>query len=559
MTEINLDNNQKYIIKNYHKQKPFSSFLPGIAGPLGIPLWVFYVNRGQAIASFGIENKNNPILEFQPANKAYQSVSYLGFRTFLKISPDVFYEPFSDFNANSNRITQMAIGLNDFEISEVNKNIGLETRINYFILPSENFAALVRKLSIKNISSKVSKGEIVDGLPAIVPFGVPDYLMKNMSNTAMAWMGVENLEKDIPFYRVTSSIEDKPEVEEYEAGHFYLCFSESNSESNVLKPIVDPTILFGTNTAFTYPECFIEKSINKIYHQKQINVCKTPCGFFGTDFSLKQDEEISIYSLVGHIDDINKINSRVDNLVQCSYINEKYKESIALTEKITSSVTTKTSSPLFDAYSKQNFLDNVLRGGFPMKFTSGENSRVYHLYSRKHGDIERDYNFFSLATEYYSQGNGNYRDVNQNRRCDVFIEPAISDSSIKLFMNLIQTDGYNPLVYKGVTFKLSRNNFEYILNLVEAKNELKEFLKDSFTPGKILKFIENHNIILKVSREQFINELIVRSDLQHQSEFGEGFWIDHWTYNLDLIDNYLTIFPDKKEALLFKKKGLHIL
>ena len=554
MIDTNLDNNQRYIIKNFHKQKPFSSFLPGIAGPLGIPLWVFYVNRGQAIASFGVENKNNPILEFQPANKAYQSVSCLGFRTFLKILPNTYYEPFSDFNSNTHRNTQMGIGLNDFEIRETNNNVGLETRVNYFILPSENFAALVRKISIKNISSQILQGEIVDGLPAIVPFGVPDNLMKNMSNTAMAWMGVENLETDVPFYRITSSIEDKPEVEEFEAGHFYLCFSESGFGSKILKPIVDPTVLFGTNTAFAYPECFLENSIKKIYQQIQINVCKTPCGFFGTDFSLKQDEEFSIYALVGHIDDINKINIRTDNLAQSSYINKKHKDSIALTEEIISSVTTKTSSPLFDAYTKQNFLDNVLRGGLPMKFTSGENSKIYHLYSRKHGDIERDYNFFSLATEYFSQGNGNYRDVNQNRRCDVFIEPAISDSSIKLFMNLIQTDGYNPLVYKGVTFKLSGDNIEDILNLVETKKELKEYLSNSFTPGNILKFIENHNIELNVNREQFINEVIVRSDLQHQSEFGEGFWIDHWTYNLDLIDNYLTIFPDKKERLLFDEK-----
>lgn len=32
-------------------------------------MWVFYVNRGQGIASFGIENKDNAILEFLPANE----------------------------------------------------------------------------------------------------------------------------------------------------------------------------------------------------------------------------------------------------------------------------------------------------------------------------------------------------------------------------------------------------------------------------------------------------------------------------------------------------------
>lgn len=74
----------EFIIENYQKGKTFSSFLSGIAGKSGIPMWVFYVNRGQGIASFGIENKDNAVLEFLPANKSYQAVQLKGF--FL--SPD---------------------------------------------------------------------------------------------------------------------------------------------------------------------------------------------------------------------------------------------------------------------------------------------------------------------------------------------------------------------------------------------------------------------------------------------------------------------------------------
>lgn len=57
--------NYDYIIENYDKNKCFSSFLPGIAGKDGIPMWVFYVNRGQCIASFGIEN-NELAFTFEP-------------------------------------------------------------------------------------------------------------------------------------------------------------------------------------------------------------------------------------------------------------------------------------------------------------------------------------------------------------------------------------------------------------------------------------------------------------------------------------------------------------
>ena len=43
-----------FVIENYNQQKPFANFFPGISGAWGIPMWVFYVNRGQGIASFGI-------------------------------------------------------------------------------------------------------------------------------------------------------------------------------------------------------------------------------------------------------------------------------------------------------------------------------------------------------------------------------------------------------------------------------------------------------------------------------------------------------------------------
>ena len=73
------------VIEDYNNSKSFSSFLPGIAGVHGVPLWAFYVNRGQGIASFGIGSKTNSILEFQSASKAYQWTSMSGFRTLIKL------------------------------------------------------------------------------------------------------------------------------------------------------------------------------------------------------------------------------------------------------------------------------------------------------------------------------------------------------------------------------------------------------------------------------------------------------------------------------------------
>jgi hypothetical protein len=38
------------------------------------------------------------------------------------------------------------------------------------------------------------------------------------------------------------------------------------------------------------------------------------------------------------------------------------------------------------------------------------------------------------------------------------------------------------------------------------------------------------------------------------AEYKTGFWADHWTYYLDIIESYLSIYPDGEESLLYEKK-----
>ena len=75
---------EKFLIENYGKKSTFASFLPGISGEKGIPIWCYYVNRGQCVVSFGVDNKDHSIMEFYPAHQAYQNVKTTGFRTFVK-------------------------------------------------------------------------------------------------------------------------------------------------------------------------------------------------------------------------------------------------------------------------------------------------------------------------------------------------------------------------------------------------------------------------------------------------------------------------------------------
>jgi len=57
---------------------------------------------------------------------------------------------------------------------------------------------------------------------------------------------------------------------------------------------------------------------------------------------------------------------------------------------------------------------------------------------------------------------------------------------------------------------------------------------------------------LSVSTEEFLDQVMSVAEQHLEAKFGEGYWIDHWTYNLDLIDSYCAIYPDRQHALLFE-------
>jgi hypothetical protein len=39
----------RYVMRNYDQKKPMANFLSGLSGYWGVPMWTFYVNRGQGI------------------------------------------------------------------------------------------------------------------------------------------------------------------------------------------------------------------------------------------------------------------------------------------------------------------------------------------------------------------------------------------------------------------------------------------------------------------------------------------------------------------------------
>lgn len=552
----------EFVIENYNLAKPFANFFPGIAGKYGIPMWVFYVNRGQGIASFGTKDKDHAILEFFPANKSWQLVSTYGFRTFIKINSGkktLFYEPFQNgqVNAGFDLSNKMSIGPASLTIEEENSTLGLNIKIEYFNIPNDSYAGLARIVTLKNLSRNPKKIQLLDGLPQIVPFGTSNLFLKKLGRTVEAWMQVENLEKSAPFYKLSVDPTDRPEVVHIKEGNFYLGFFHEKKNSKIIRPIVDPETIFGPVTDFSLPSQFLSAK-NFKPPQKETIASKMPCAFSLLNLNLDKNSQTTFSSLIGYMRNREFLNAQLTRITKSGYLKEKATENKELIGQLENNIATSSGSKEFDLYAGQTYLDNIMRGGYPVVFKTGANSSVFYLYSRKHGDLERDYNKFQLQPTYFSQGNGNYRDVNQNRRCDIWFNPQIKDENILTLLNLIQPDGFNPLVIKGASFKLTdAESLKNKLKGIAEDNETTQiitFLEKPFTPGEIIIFLEDNGIRLKIDSDEFLNILLTCSTQIQEAEHGEGFWTDHWTYNLDLLESYFGVYPEELKKLVLEKR-----
>lgn len=533
----------KYTLENFGKKPAFASFLPGVCGIHGTPIWCYYVNRGQGVVCFGVEDKDHAIMEFYPAHQAYQNVKRTGFRTFLKKDGE-YLEPFSD----EGQKTQMEICMNLFALEENNEKTGLVTRVEYFSLPEEKVGALVRKLSIRNNSDKAAIIEVLDGMPALVPYGIEMESLKNMGQTIKAWMQVEDTDTHTPYFKARASTADTAAVSAIEGGNFSFCCVDDGEK---LFPIVDPEAVFGYDLSLGSAVNFKEKGLTGIYELPQAVSNQFPCSFYGTARKVEAGESLALYMLVGQVAKKDILKKYLKNNLDADYFEQKKERAQNLTLKLTEGMATCTGNPDFDAYCRYTYMDNILRGGYPMLLGK---DKIFYVYSRKHGDLERDYNYFRMLPEFYTQGNGNFRDVNQNRRCDNFFSPFVGDENIRKFYTLIQLDGYNPLSIEKVTYLLNEDQAESIFDSFsqQQKEELMSFFEKPFTPGAFFAQLEEIGIEEVELQEEYFSKVMDQAESQVNADFGEGYWSDHWTYNLDLVENYVELYPDREKALLYQ-------
>jgi len=589
-TEL-FDERRRYIVRDFDSRSTFSNFLPGVAGVFGKPVWSFYVNRGQGIASFGLSSKDYPLLEFNPANKAYQLTPYIGFRTFLQGTREghkkkedgtsFLIEPFSPANSKVAGLDteeedlkptrNMYVGTNEMEIAEIDDVHGVHTSVNYFVLPEEDFAALVRRTTITNTGDDDLTLSALDGLAKLEPTGGKlQWGLKNIGRTLEGWMGVYHGDDTLalPFYRMSTEPSDSASVKIEKAGHYCISFIEG--ENDLLPIVYDTEKVFGWSTTLQEPTGLFTKTVSDIVANPQYGAAKTSSAFAAVEkVTLSPGESITITSFYGEAEAVEDLPKIAKTVSTEGYASDKFERARELMDQLTSSVETHTANHLFNGAIKQNYLDNSLRGGMPVILGDlDENSRasnadedprlkVYHVFSRIHGDLERDYNDFNIDPTYFSQGPGNYRDVAQNRRNDVIFSPRIGSFVVKQFLSFIQADGYEPLTVEAVAYLVEDpNQAARVASTITADSKSASIIQaiiggGIFRPGQLFTLFEQIGVDLSVSKQRAIDELMAISTETPMAVYGSGYWADHWEYYLDLIEAYTSVYPDGEEALMY--------
>jgi hypothetical protein len=550
--EYFLDDYSRFQIKNYDKKPAFASFLPGIGGLNGVPLWCLYVNRGQAVSSFGTGNKDNAIIEFLPANWAYQLTSIQGFRTFCKIKGQ-YYEPFQNDALSEQYKLQrtMWIEMDRLKIQEENYTLGLSFEITYFSPVNKPIGSLARMVTITNISSQQCDLNCLDGLPLIIPAGFTDVGIKTMRHIYEAYCSVRIVAGHVPFYAAKVAAHDEAEVEEVRKGNFYASWLVEGGSLSLIEPYYDSDLIFGSDQNLVTPREFIEQKV--LDRAKQIPENKLPCSMSSYNTTLGTDESVTLIAMAGTAPNESMLKSFLSKFETLSYFEQMSEQSHQLMNAVTQPAFFASSKPHLDAYTRQNYLDNVLRGGIPKLMPSKGSPKLLYLYSRRHGDAERDYNFFDLPPSPLSCGEGNYRDICQNRRNNIWFYPELFDAEIRMFVSLLQADGYNPLSVKGYQWRLCKQADPMQLcpsTEPDARAAFKELVNKCFSPGELLSWADYHNVDIS-ERIQWLETLLSQCEVELVASGHEGgYWIDHWTYILDLLEAFNAVYPDQTEAIL---------
>lgn len=523
-----------FVMEDYNRRPPFSGFLPGVAGTRGCPVWCLYVNRGQCVASFGEDGREGAMMEYEPAVIAYENTARKGFRTFIDTGGHKF-EPFSPYDRSQRQ--ELRLSCSKLEIICRHAPSGLEIHVEYAVLPEAGTGALMRRLTVFNRARRLVAIRFADGMARVIPGGIRNSEMLGMANLTKSFFEVHQTQTGMAVFSSRASTDNSELVRAVSRRHFYFA-----SLGGVPLPVVcDPAELFGPDTGLAYPERFFS---GETASAGPVSDC-IPCAMAVGESRLEPGQKLEVCSFAGFFDEGFDMEPLCRRFRDTDWCGRKFRRASAIIDGLADLLRLKTSDALFDAYIGQSMLDNILRGGKP-EFLG---DRMLHVFGRRHGDLERDYNDFALEASHFSEGDGNFRDVCQNRRSDVLFWPEVGKREISEFMELLQLDGYGPLeIHPGLLILRPELKGECSALLGRGADDVLPWLERGLSAGELWRRLH----LAGLEADTLMEKLLPLCASRPHSEFKDGYWIDHWTYIPDLIDSFLKIYPERQHELLFE-------
>ncbi len=539
----------RFVIENYNEARAFGDFFPGIGGKFGVPLWAFFVSRGQGIAAFGVGSKDHSILEFRSLGRALEAVGREGFRTFVKIGGQV-HEPFRQVRGEG-VVQRMSISTGELELQEVDESTGLTTSVLYYPVVESPVPALVRRVRFKNRGNTPLQLEVLDGVSRLVPYGA---LQRDMAIAPARTESITEISEvgGLPLFRVRSRLLPSGLSEAITGGNFLFSLGNGNLLKKAL--IVDPVILFADPFGLDDPVAFRDQGALALAARDQVRHNRFPCAFTAVECTLGPGEGYDLTTCIGFARDDAHLEKFARQAARGDFLVQKRQAHLELLGRIKENALCVSNNREFDEFMGQTFLDNALRGGLPTVFETARGRSTFPLYSRHDADLEQDHRDLNMDPTYFSQGRVEFDRAAQARRLEPWFFPEVQDGTIHLFLSLIQTDGYNPREMRGVTYSIIDDRelekaLKERLTGAEERLALRRFLSTDFTPGTLVQYLEESGLSRK-EWERILSIVMSQCTENEVGAPGAGFQCDHWHYGLDLIESYLAIFPDQCQQLL---------
>ena len=268
---------------------------------------------------------------------------FRGFRTLLRLTRGgaeaTVAQPFFD-PPSKHRERTMLIGMNELELVEVDRASGVETRVLYYTVQGEDFPALVRRVTLTNVGDGSVEVAAADGLAKLEPFGVNAGMLGTMGRTLEGWMRVYNCGRaedseetsaaacPLPYFKLSASTADSAQVQMITEGHFAFGYVEDAAEA-LLPVVVDPDVIFGDDTTLRDPAGFAKRGA-AVADAAEVKVSKTPCAFAVASTTLAAGASTTLVTVWGRARTVPQlVDDIAPTVLKDRFASKKYVEAVA--------------------------------------------------------------------------------------------------------------------------------------------------------------------------------------------------------------------------------------